>query len=86
MTFANIIIILECVILIINVGTVIYKLIKPAIKIQDRIEALENHNMEDSVRIYKLEELSVDQSKILIQMLDRMTGSLSKTDFLTAER
>lgn len=72
MTFAQIIAILGYIVLIGNVGAVIYKVIKPAIQMQDRVEELERHDKADYVRIQKLEELSKAQCKMLLVMIDHM--------------
>lgn len=72
MTFAQIIAILGYIVLIGNVGAVIYKVIKPAIQMQDRVEELERHDKADYARIQKLEELSKAQCKMLLVMIDHM--------------
>lgn len=72
MTFAQIIAVLGYIVLIGNVGAVIYKVIKPAIQMQDRVDELERHDKADYARIQKLEELSKAQCKMLLVMIDHM--------------
>ena len=60
------------IVLIGNVGAVIYKIIKPSIDIRKEVDRLERHDKQDLEKIQNLEELNKAQCKMLLAMIDHM--------------
>lgn len=60
------------IVLIGNVGAVIYKIIKPSIDIRKKVDRLERHDKQDLEKIQNLEELNKAQCKMLLAMIDHM--------------
>ena len=60
------------IVLIGNVGAVIYKIIKPSIDIRKEVDRLERHDKQDLEKIQNLEELNKAQCKMLLAMMDHM--------------
>ncbi len=57
-------------------GAVIVKVIRPAFKINQRVEKLETYNEKDFQKIQALEEMQKQQSKCLAAMLNhQITGN-----------
>ena len=57
-------------------GAIIVKVIKPAIKLSERVEQLEQYNQADYQRLKALEEMQKQQSKSLAAMLNhQITGN-----------
>lgn len=60
------------IVLIGNVATVIYKVIKPSIDVRKRVDELEQHDKQDFKRIQSLQQLNQAQCKMLLVMIDHM--------------
>lgn len=60
------------IVLVGNVGAVIYKIIKPSIDIRKKVDKLERHDEQDFEKIQNLEELNKAQCKMLLAMIDHM--------------
>lgn len=60
------------IVLIGNVGAVIYKIIKPSIDIRKEVDRLERHDKQELEKIQNLEELNKAQCKMLLAMIDHM--------------
>ena len=60
------------IVLIGNVGAVIYKIIKPSIDIRTRVNDLERHDKLDYQNIQSLQELNKAQCKMLLVIIDHM--------------
>lgn len=60
------------IVLIGNVGAVIYKVIKPSLDIRNRVAELEWHDKKDFETIKSLQAMSKAQVKMLLVMIDHM--------------
>lgn len=60
------------IVLVGNVGAMIYKVIKPSIDMRKKVDRLERHDKQDMEKIQSLEELNKAQCKMLLAMIDHM--------------
>lgn len=61
-----------CIMLMGNVGAVIYKVIRPSLDVRKRVDELEKHDKQDYSRIQALEKVNQAQCKLLMAMIDHM--------------